>query len=70
LNFDRGSLSLEHKACSSFRNNFFVHEKWIIRNGQRLIRLPLQYRATCVLTRENTMILGHESGALTFLWLT
>ncbi|KAL6238457.1 hypothetical protein BDW75DRAFT_20823 [Aspergillus navahoensis] len=69
LNSDRGSLSLDFEASDS-SNNLFVHEKWICRNGQHLIWLPPQYRATCVLVRENTVILGHQSGALTFLWLT
>ncbi|RAL15291.1 WD40 repeat domain-containing protein [Aspergillus homomorphus CBS 101889] len=69
LNTDRGSLPLDLKASNSSNNLIFVHEKWVRRNGQHLIWLPSQYRATCVLTREHTVILGHYSGALTFLWL-
>jgi WD40 repeat protein len=68
LNSDRGSPFLEFKASDSLKNPIFVREKWIRRNGQDLIWLPPQYRATCVLAREETVILGHQSGALTFLW--
>ncbi|KAL2801613.1 hypothetical protein BJX63DRAFT_169190 [Aspergillus granulosus] len=70
LNSDRGSLALDFNAPHSLHSTIFVHEKWIRRNGQNLIWLPPKYRATCVLTRENTVILGHQSGALTFIWLT
>ncbi|KAL4983327.1 WD40-repeat-containing domain protein [Aspergillus falconensis] len=69
LNSDGGSFPLHFKASDSSNDSIFVHGKWIGRNGQRLIWLPPQYRATCVLARENTVILGHRSGALTFLWL-
>jgi WD40 repeat protein len=68
LNTDHGSFPLDLQASNSTNNLIFVHEKWVCRNGQHLIWLPSQYRATCVLTRENTVILGHDSGALTFLW--
>ncbi|KAL4734345.1 hypothetical protein BDV11DRAFT_212893 [Aspergillus similis] len=57
------------KSPYSLNSPIFVHEKWVARNGQRLIWLPPQYRATCVLAGENTVILGHQSGALTFLYL-
>ncbi|KAL4900389.1 hypothetical protein BDW74DRAFT_170798 [Aspergillus multicolor] len=70
LNSDRGSFSLKLDASYSLKNSIFVHEKWIFRNGRHLIWLPPQYRATCVLATESTVILGHQSGALTFIWLT
>ncbi|KAL4923657.1 uncharacterized protein BDV17DRAFT_296150 [Aspergillus undulatus] len=70
LNSDRGSLSLCFKPTAFSNNSIFVHGKWLCRNGQQLIWLPPQYRPTCVLIREDTVILGHYSGALTFLWLT
>jgi WD40 repeat protein len=70
LNSDRGSLALDFNAPRSLHSTIFVHEKWIRRNGQNLIWIPPKYRATCVLTRENRVILGHQSGALTFIWLT
>ncbi|KAL4788860.1 hypothetical protein BDV19DRAFT_374987 [Aspergillus venezuelensis] len=69
LNSDYGLLSLNLEPSYSLNNLIFVHEKWISRNGQDLIWLPPQYRATCVLATESTVILGHQSGALTFLWL-
>ncbi|KAL4767499.1 quinon protein alcohol dehydrogenase-like superfamily [Aspergillus nidulans var. acristatus] len=70
LNTDRGSLASGFIASGSLNHSLFVNEKWICQNGQHLIWLPPQYRATCAFVRENTVILGHQSGALTFLWLT
>ncbi|KAL4748726.1 hypothetical protein BDW72DRAFT_147964 [Aspergillus terricola var. indicus] len=73
LNTDRGSLSLNHQACNFStdrpENEIFIHEKWVTRSGQRLIWLPLDFRATCAVTSGNKVVLGHRSGGLTFLWL-
>ncbi|KAL4950089.1 WD40-repeat-containing domain protein [Aspergillus filifer] len=69
LNSDRGLISLNLDASYTSNNSIFVHEKWIFQNGRRLMWLPPQYRATCVLATESTVILGHQSGALTFLRL-
>ncbi|KAL2859878.1 WD40 repeat domain-containing protein [Aspergillus lucknowensis] len=73
LNTDHGSLSLNHQPHNSFieqqENQLYVSEKWITRNGRRLIWLPPDYRATCAVTRHNSVVLGHRSGGLTFLWL-
>jgi WD40 repeat protein len=69
---DRGSLSLSYQPLTSLperqENEIFVHEKWITRNGQQLIWLPSDYRATCVATNGNSAVLGHGSGRVTFLW--
>ncbi|KAL2808652.1 WD40-repeat-containing domain protein [Aspergillus granulosus] len=74
LNTDRGSLSLDHQPHNSYierqENDIFVHEKWITHNGQRLIWLPPDYRATRAAANGNSVVLGHRSGRLTFLLLT
>ncbi|KAL4748253.1 hypothetical protein BDW72DRAFT_156673 [Aspergillus terricola var. indicus] len=73
LKTDRGSFSPNHQSsCLSIgpkENEVLVREKWVTRNGQRLIWLPPEYRATCVVSSGNTVVLGHRSGFLTFLWL-
>ncbi|GAM33433.1 hypothetical protein TCE0_004r00321 [Talaromyces pinophilus] len=72
LNTDRGLLPLNHQPSNSFidgqEDKLFVREEWVTRNGQRLIWLPPDYRATSVLTFGNSVVLGHDSGRLTFLW--
>ncbi|KAL3482541.1 WD40-repeat-containing domain protein [Aspergillus germanicus] len=50
-------------------NEIFIREKWVTRNGQRLIWLPPDFRATLAATSGKNMVLGHRSGRLTFLWL-
>ncbi|KAL2826365.1 WD40-repeat-containing domain protein [Aspergillus pseudoustus] len=73
LTSDRGSLSLSHQPLTRLierqENEIFVRKKWVTRNGQRLIWLPPDYRATCAATSGNSVVLGHPSGRLTFLWL-
>jgi WD40 repeat protein len=73
LNTDRGLLSLNHQACNFSikqpENEIIIREKWVTRNGQRLIWLPPDFRATCAVTSGNNVVLGHRSGGLTFLWL-
>jgi hypothetical protein len=73
LKTNRGSLSLSYHPLTSLteqnENAIFVREKWITRNGQQLIWLPPDYRATCVATNGNSVVLGHLSGRVTFLWL-
>ncbi|KAH8431009.1 uncharacterized protein LDX57_008670 [Aspergillus melleus] len=73
LKSDRGLLCLNHQTSDFIQqqeNEIFVGEKWVIHNGQRLIWLPPDYRATCAAINRNNVVLGHGSGRLTFLWLT
>ena len=73
LNTDRGSLFFNHLTCNFSieppRNEIFVREKWVTRNGQCLVWLPPDYRATSVVICGNSVVLGHGSGGLTFLSL-
>ncbi|KAL2782885.1 WD40-repeat-containing domain protein [Aspergillus keveii] len=73
LTTDHGSLSLSYQPSNPFierqENEIFIGDKWVTRNGQRLIWLPPGYRATCAITNGNSVVLGHGSGRLTFLWL-
>ncbi|KAL2782847.1 hypothetical protein BJX66DRAFT_345468 [Aspergillus keveii] len=68
---DRGLLIMKDQRCESSINpeiRISVYEKWITRNGQQLIWLPPAYRASCVAVRGSSVVLGHSSGLLTFLW--
>ncbi|KAL4766705.1 WD40-repeat-containing domain protein [Aspergillus nidulans var. acristatus] len=73
LNTDRGLFFLNHQACNFSveppENEIFIHGKWVTRSGQRLVWLPPDFRATCAVTSGNSVVLGHRSGGLTFLWL-
>ncbi|KAL3484438.1 hypothetical protein BJX62DRAFT_54438 [Aspergillus germanicus] len=64
-----GRLSLSHKPLTALIApqdiEIFVREKWITRNGQRLIWLPPDYRVTCAVASDNCVVLGHASGRLT-----
>ncbi|KAK4233949.1 hypothetical protein C8A03DRAFT_19073 [Achaetomium macrosporum] len=45
----------------------FVDGEWITLDGKGVLWLPSDYRATSVALYENTVVLGHRSGRLTFL---
>ena len=49
------------------RLSFLVDSEWVVRDGQPILWLPLDYRATSVSFRDGTVVLGHESGGVTFL---
>lgn len=72
---DRGILCLISTSSKALDNEqagsvIFVSNKWITRDGQGLIRLPLDYRPTCVAVSDNKVVLGHSTGDVTFLELT
>ncbi|KAL2016958.1 hypothetical protein VTK56DRAFT_2792 [Thermocarpiscus australiensis] len=45
----------------------FVDGEWITLDGMGVLWIPNDYRATSVALQENTVVLGHRSGGLTFL---
>ena len=44
-----------------------VNDEWVTQDGQNLLWLPQDYRATCSALFNNTLVLGHRSGRVTFL---
>jgi WD40 repeat protein len=71
LKTDRGLLSLSDSPGVSFCHEdstcmVFVNKDWITRDGQNLLWLPLDYRATCSAFYNNVLVLGHASGQVTF----
>ncbi|KAK6520162.1 hypothetical protein TWF506_000446 [Arthrobotrys conoides] len=43
-----------------------VHDGWLVRNGERLVWLPYDYRPNCVAVHGSTIVLGHLSGGVSF----
>jgi WD40 repeat protein len=74
LETNRGllSISLNSSASSTFKDQkpasdvFFVGGEWVTRDGENLLWLPADYRASCVAVYGYTLILGHASGQVTF----
>lgn len=73
LETDRGLLSITSNSGSSSTSGdqnpasaiLFVGDDWVTRDGQNLLWLPADYRATCVAVHGCTLVLGHASGQLT-----
>ncbi|KAL6806188.1 WD40 repeat-like protein [Trichoderma sp. SZMC 28012] len=62
------SILSEHfstEGCSD--HALYVAGEWVTIDGKKSLWLPADYRATSVAVDGNKMVLGHESGRLTFL---
>ncbi|KAJ5718047.1 vegetative incompatibility protein HET-E-1 [Penicillium malachiteum] len=68
---DRGMLDMSWVSPSTSNqidglSLFFVSGDFIKRGEEDIIWLPQEYRATCVATHNNTVVLGHEMGSVSF----
>ncbi|KAI9674565.1 MAG: hypothetical protein M1822_009060, partial [Bathelium mastoideum] len=70
---DRGPLAfdLHSSDITSHRTEeqiyLFVSDQWILYQSQKLLWLPVEYRATCSTVKGQTVILGHSSGRISFI---
>jgi WD40 repeat protein len=71
LKTDKGVLdvnSLEFSPDSSEKVRvLFVSNDWVTEEGENILWLPPDYRATCVAIRNGMVVLGHSSGGISFL---
>jgi WD40 repeat protein len=73
LQTERGLLSLHSISSHTCPHQvqsppkIFINEDWVGRDGQGLLWLPRDYRATCSAFHNNLIVLGHASGQVTFL---
>ena len=71
LKTDRGILnvnSLEFSPNSSEQMHaLFVSNDWVTEEGENILWLPPDYRATCVAIWNGMVVLGHSSGEISFL---
>jgi WD40 repeat protein len=57
------SRSWQHEQSS----NILVQDQWIMRNQQRFLWLPSEYRSTSIAVRDNIACLGLVSGRMVML---
>jgi WD40 repeat protein len=62
-----GLFSRSQQSSQKPPRNIFFAGEWIYRGDQRLLWLPLEYRGRCWAVRGNLVVIGQESGAVTFL---
>jgi WD40 repeat protein len=69
LNTDRGYLRPKCLPQSPGKtlSDFYVRIKWITRGTTKFLRLPPGYKPSAVAVHDNVIVLGHESGNLSFL---
>ncbi|KAK3326978.1 WD40-repeat-containing domain protein [Cercophora scortea] len=81
LETDRGALDVSSfsvpssSSGSSFlpktprADGLFVTKQWVTRDMENVLRLPEEYLATVVATSGEAVVMGHESGGLSFVYL-
>ena len=47
--------------------DIFLDGEWVTQDGQRILRLPDDYRGACSASRGNLLALGQKSGVVSFL---
>ncbi|KAK6529885.1 hypothetical protein TWF281_009041 [Arthrobotrys megalospora] len=47
--------------------NIFVTERWVVRDMEKILWLPPDYRVVYLITSSRTLVLGHPSGLVTFI---
>ena len=45
----------------------FISDNWVAEEGENILWLPPDYRATCVAVWNGIIVLGHVSGGISFL---
>jgi WD40 repeat protein len=75
LNTNKGLLTLNPESSNvpnqeQSRQAIFVEEERVTQDGQNILWLPPDYRATCCAVCNNMLVLGHASGQVTFLEFT
>jgi hypothetical protein len=48
----------------------FVKDSWLAVDMEDLLWLPVDYRVSCIAIRDELVVLGHNSGLITFLELS
>jgi WD40 repeat protein len=73
LKTDQGLLSLNSGSPDTRLHQeqpmygISVNDEWVTRDGQNLLWLPPDYRATCSAFFDNILVLGHSCGQVTFI---
>ena len=60
------SLELSSDSLERVRALYVLND-WVIEEGERILWLPRDYRATCVAVWNGMVVLGHSSGGISFL---
>ncbi|KAJ5680776.1 hypothetical protein N7536_011915 [Penicillium majusculum] len=74
LNTDLGTLNILHRCENATSNSplkdFEVsieHGQWIKLNGEKVLWLPTEFRPRCSAINGNMVVLGHQSGRISFI---
>lgn len=68
---NRGTLSIHHAPQSPHARAItfaqFVTNDWLLKDSEQVLWLPENYKATCVAVAQGKVIMGHASGAVSFV---
>ena len=69
LKTDRGlfELSSVGQPLSGLSSYLYIKSQWVAFRTENILWLPAEYRPTCSAVRDNTLVIGHASGQVTFI---
>ena len=73
LDTDRGTFTLTSQLPSTatqatlLSSIYVASNGWVIWNDKRVLYLPIDYRPSTATVKDNILVMGHESGGVTFL---
>lgn len=56
-----------HTIWSGTNRVSVFEKKWVCVNREKVLWLPREYRPTCLAMKDGTLVLGHESGMVSFI---
>lgn len=71
LETDRGVIDVGiFSACIDTQDIQYIHyvtEEWLLSNSESILWIPQAHRASCVAVVRDVVIMGHASGAISFI---
>ena len=73
LKTERGlfEVSCLHRSVGQPQPNFSsylcVKKQWVACGAENILRIPADYRPTCLAIRDNILVMGHASGRVSFI---
>lgn len=67
LKTSNGVLDVSSLIPSKYLTTLFVLNNWVVEHGRKILWLPPNYRATCIAVWNGILVLGHQSGGISYL---
>jgi len=55
------------RSKSARKRKIYVNQTWVVQEIDKVLLLPSDYRAECMVARNNVLVMGHASGCVSIL---